>query len=60
MIAILDVRPLRKAGVELHAREPASFVPRLVLKLRQRRRLLCRWHADHDGRLVCVWESERL
>jgi hypothetical protein len=61
VVAILEVRPALESGVGVNASGAKSFVPPFALEPRapDRRRLLCYWRSDRDGRLVAVWESGR-
>ncbi|MGO8915735.1 MAG: hypothetical protein ACLQJR_07500 [Stellaceae bacterium] len=58
--AILDVRPAAAPGIvppKTAARDLARLFA-LDRLLSGRRRLVCHWHRDADGRLACVWEPE--
>jgi len=57
--AILDVRPAAP-GI-LPPKSAARDLARLFALDRLpdgRRRLVCHWHRDADGRLACVWEPD--
>ena len=59
-VAILDVRPALRPGAELRAKARGnSFYAVRAVRVRPDRRVpFCRWQADRDGRLVCVWQSK--
>lgn len=47
--AILDIRPAARDLAQLFTLDRLS---------QDRRRLVCHWHRDGDGRLACVWEPD--
>jgi hypothetical protein len=57
--AFLDVRPAtaRPAISEKATRDMVRLLRLDRLQVGSMR-LVCRWHRDLDGRLVCVWERE--
>ncbi len=57
--AILDIRRTLESGVGLYAGGITSSVPLPAREPRElhRRRLICRWRLDCEGRLVRVWQS---
>jgi hypothetical protein len=56
--ANLDVRPAIAPGIG--APNATNLVLLFALKAKpvSTQRLVCRWHRDADGRLVCVWEPD--
>jgi hypothetical protein len=52
--AILDIRPAAPKGA------PTDFVRLFELDRLPagRRRLVCHWRRDADGRLACIWEPD--
>ncbi len=58
--AILDFRPATAPGIAPPDNVTIDFVRLLALDRLPpgRRRLVCRWQRDADGRLACVWEPD--
>lgn len=58
--AILDFRPATEPGIAPRNDATIDFVRLLALDRLPpgRRRLVCHWHRDADGRLACVWEPD--
>jgi hypothetical protein len=58
--AILDFRPAAPPGSALPADTAADFLRLFALDRLPpvRRRLVCRWHRDADGRLASSWEPD--
>jgi high affinity Mn2+ porin len=59
-VAILDVRPTLGSGGRLYAGGSGTSFPasRACLARPHRRRPVCHWRSDREGRVVCVWDSE--
>jgi hypothetical protein len=58
--AILDVRPAAPPGI-VPPMGAATILVRLFALDRLpagRRRLVCHWRRDADGRLACIWEPD--
>jgi hypothetical protein len=58
--AILNVRPAAEPGIVSTEIAVARLVRLFALDRLPagRRRLVCRWHRDVDGRLACAWEPD--
>jgi hypothetical protein len=54
----LDVRPATAPGVVTPNSTNLVLLLALEAKPVSAQRLVCHWHRDADGRLVCAWESE--
>jgi hypothetical protein len=56
--ANLDVRPAIAPGIVAPSATNLVLLFALDRIPVSARRLVCHWHRDADGRLVCAWESD--
>ena len=58
--AILDLRPAARPGINRPDEGTRDLVRLFALDRvpKARRPLVCHWHRDADGRLVCIWEPD--
>jgi hypothetical protein len=58
--AILDVRPAVRPGIVPTTGATTNLVRLFALDHLPagRRRLVCHWRRDADGRLACIWEPD--
>jgi hypothetical protein len=56
--ANLDVRPVIAPGIVAPNATNLVLLFALDAKPVSAQRLVCRWHRDANGRLVCVWEPD--
>ncbi len=56
---ILDIDPVAEPGMVSGSAGASDLVCLYRLDRRLlRRRLVCRWHREADGRLACIWEPD--